>query len=196
MWCMHNSLFISGIYHFSLFGCYLFISLFSLCTCTTGLVDLESGKVRKGVELLPLRHKVFSGWYDRVAIRKLSGVDDKQRENMYRELLLFRKEVQGRPYEKNKIELILSAIDAQEKYLSFLRNTHEDLSSLFCSELVAEAYKRMGILNTTKFSNEFTPDDFSSARNHELQLNFGQLEPEVYIELKFDLEMDRQISVY
>ena len=174
----------------------LLIALSLPFVCTSGLVDVESSKVRKGVELIPLRHKIFSGWYDRVAIRKLSDVSDKQRENMYRELLMFRKEVQGRPYEKNKIELILSAIDAQEKYLSFLRNTQEDLSSLFCSELVAEAYKRMGVLNTTKFSNEFTPDDFSSARDSYLNLNFGRLDPEVYVELKFDLEMDRQISVY
>ena len=166
-----------------------------LSACT-GLVDIESGKVRKGVELVPLGFKIFSGWYDRVAVRRLTEVSDEQREEMYQQLLLFRKEVQGRPYEKNKIELILSAIDAQEKYLSFLRNTHEDLSSLFCSELVAEAYKRMGILNTTKFSNEFTPDDFSSARDYELELNFGRLEPEEYIELKFDFGIERQISVF
>ena len=168
---------------------------FSICLCI-GLVDIESGKVRRGVELVPLGLKMFSGWYDRVAVRRLTEVDDKQRREMYEQLLLFRKEVQGRPYEKNKIELILSSIDAQEKYLSFLRNTHEDLSSLFCSELVAEAYKRMGILNTNKFSNEFTPDDFSSARGSELELNFGKLEPEVYIELKFDFGLSRQISAY
>ena len=165
---------------------------------SAGLVDIESGKVRKGVELVPLSLKVFSGWYNRVAVRRLTGIDDKQRAEMYEQLLLFRKEVQGRPYEKNTIELILSAVDAQEKYLSFLRNTHEDLSSLFCSELVAEAYKRMGVLNTTKYSNEFTPDDFSSARDSALKLNFGTLEPEVYIELKFDFgsPFDRQISLY
>lgn len=145
---------------------------------------------------MPLYRKVFSGWYDRVAVRRLTGVDEKQRQEMYEQLLLFRKEVQGRPYEKNTVELILSSIDAQEKYLSFLRNTHEDLSSLFCSELVAEAYKRMGILKTAKFSNEFTPDDFSSARDSELELNFGRLEPEEYIELKFDFGVERQISVY
>lgn len=168
-----------------------------LCTCThAGLVDVESGKVRRGVELVPLRFKVFSGWYNRVAVRRLTGVSQQQREEMYEQLLQFRKEVQGRPYEKNKIELILSAIDAQEKYLSFLRNTQEDLSSLFCSELVAEAYKRMGILNTTKISNEFTPDDFSSARDSHLSLNFGKLEPEVYVELKFDFGLGHQISVY
>ena len=149
-------------------------------------MDVESGKVVRGVELLPLRHQIYSGWYERVAIRRLTGVDDEQRKQMYKDLLKFRTEVQGRPYEKSDLELARSALDFQEDYLSFLRNTHEDLSSLFCSELVAEAYKHMGILNTEKLSNEFTPDDFSSARDSKLTLNFGKLEPEVYIELKFE----------
>ena len=166
----------------------------------TGLVDIESGKVRRGVELLPLRHKIFSGWYNRVAVRKLAGIPPEKRVELYEELLKFRKEIQGRPYEKDKVELILSAIDIQEGFLSFLRNQHEDLSSLFCSELVAAAYQRMGLLGKEKLSNEYTPDDFCSARN--LKLNIGYLEPEVYIELKFDLEygefdkFGRQISAY
>ena len=156
----------------------------SLCT---GLVDIESGDVQTGVELLPLRNKIFSGWYDRVAIRRLTGIDEKKREEMYKLLLQFRKEVQGRPYETSKIELILSAIDFKEEYLSFLSNTKEDLSSLFCSELVAEAYKRMGLLVTDKLSNEFTPDDFSSKNKKHIDLTMGQLENEEYVELKLDI---------
>lgn len=156
-------------------------------TNKAGLVDIESGKVRKGVELLPLTNKVFSGWYDRVAVRRLTGIEDAKRQEMYEGLLKFRKEVQGRPYEKHKTELILSAFDFQEEYLSFLRNTKEDLSSLFCSELVAEAYKRMGLL-TGKLSNEYTPDDFSSKNDKELNLQFGKLEKEEYVELKFDFD--------
>ena len=150
------------------------------------MVDIESGKVRKGVELLPLRDKIFSGWYDRVAIRRLTGIDDEKRTQMYEDLLKFQREVQGRPYEKNTLELILSAIDFQEEYLAFLRNTKEDLSSLFCSELVAESYKRMGLLETKKLSNEFTPDDFSSKNDKILDLKCGKLEKEQFIELKFD----------
>ena len=166
-------------------------------TNKAGLVDVESGKVARGVELLPLRHKIFSGWYNRVAVRRLVDITDEQREQMYEKMLEIRKELQGRPYEKDTIELILSAIDVQERFLSFLRNTHEDLSSLFCSELVAAAYQRMGLVGTEKLSNEYTPDDFSSERD--LKLNFGRLEPEVFIELKFDFEShayDTQQSRY
>lgn len=153
---------------------------------STGLVDVESGKVRRGVELLPLKNKIFSGWYNRVAIRQLTGIEDDKRQEIYEELLKFRKEVQGRPYEKSKSELILSAIDFQEDYLSFLRNTKEDLSSLFCSELVAAAYQRMGLLDDKRLSNEYTPDDFASNNDKVNPLQFGKLEKEVYIELKFD----------
>lgn len=129
-------------------------------------------------------------------MRRLAGISPEKRAEIYEELLKFRKEIQGRPYEKDKVELILSSIDIQEGFLSFLRNKHEDLSSLFCSELVAAAYQRMGLLGEEKLSNEYTPDDFSSARN--LQLKHGYLEPEAYIELKFDFESDfsRQTSLY
>lgn len=178
-------------------SCFRLVTLYVKCTLQgthylkskcTGLVDIESGKVRKGVELLPLRNKIFSGWYDRVAIRRLAEIGEEKRQEMYAELLKFMKEVQGRPYEKNKSELLLSALDFQEEYLSFLRNTKEDLSSLFCSELVAEAYMRMGLWGRKKLSNEYTPDDFASNNDEVNLLLFGKLEKEVYIELKFDFD--------
>jgi len=40
----------------------------------------------------------------------------------------------------------------------------ENLDSIFCSELVAEAYQRIGILNKRLPSNEYTPQDFSQER--------------------------------
>ena len=148
--------------------------------------------MRRGVQLVPLYHKIFSGWYDRVAVRKLAGIPREKRIEMYEELLKFRKEIQGRPFEKDWVELLLSAIDIRQGFLSFLHNQREDLSSLFCSELVAAAYQRMGLLGRDKPSNAYSPDDFSSA--HDLKLNVGYLEPEVYIEMKLDF--DRQTSTY
>lgn len=133
--------------------------------------------------MLPIRFQLYSGWNDRIAFRRLTGIDDESREEMYKELLHFRKEVQGRPYEKSKVDLAFSSLDFKEEYLTFLHNSDEDLSSLFCSELVAEAYQRMGLLNTAISSSEFTPDDFTSARDSKLSLNFGKLDPEVFIDL-------------
>ncbi len=59
-------------------------------TNKAGLVDVDSGAVRKGVELLPLRNKIFSGWYDHVAIRKLTGISDEKRTQIYDKLLQVR----------------------------------------------------------------------------------------------------------
>lgn len=170
--------------------------IYEASTNRAGLVDIESGKVRQGVELLPLRYKVFSGWYDRVAVRRLTGITQEQRSMIYDGLLELRKEFQGRPYEKSKLELLLSTLNIQEGFLSFLHNQQEDLSSLFCSELVAATYQRLGLIGRERLSNEFTPDDFTSASN--LQLNFGRLEPEEYINLKFDFgcSYQAQDSVY
>ena len=153
---------------------------------SAGLVDIESGEVKSGVELVPLRHKMLSGWEEYVAVRRLTGISDEKREKMYEALMKFMREVQGKPYEKSYVDLIISSFDFQEEYLSFLHNSTEDLSSLFCSELVAEAYKRMGLYGKEKPSSEYTPDDFCSKKDAENPLLFGKLEEEVYIELKLD----------
>ena len=58
------------------------------CNCVlAGLVDIDTGSVRKGVELLPLRNKIFSGWYNHVAIRRLTGLTDEQRSQLYDKML-------------------------------------------------------------------------------------------------------------
>jgi len=57
------------------------------------------------------------------------------------------------------LELLKSAYDGP-----FGKN-EEDLSSLFCSELVAEAYQRLGLLTEGTPSNEFTPADFGGDIN-------------------------------
>jgi hypothetical protein len=62
-------------------------------------------------------------------------------------------------YEQNVWELWRSAYDGPGG-----ANT-EDLSSYFCSELVAELLKRAVVLETDAPSNEFTPGDFSSTRD-------------------------------
>ena len=78
---------------------------------------------------------------------------------------------------------MIASFDFSEDFLSFLRNDKEDLSSLFCSELVAEAYQHMGVLDPKKSSSEYTPDDFSSARDSNLELKTGRFGPEIYVDL-------------
>ena len=153
-------------------------------------MDIETGKVTQGVELIPLKHKILSGWYNRVAIRRLV-VSESERVEMTQHLFQFKEELGERPYEKSKLQLIRSALDFHQDYFTFLKNEEEDLSSLFCSELVAAAYQRMGLLEfdktseNYKTSNEYTPDDFTSRRDGRLRLQHGKLEKEVYIEMKY-----------
>ncbi len=44
-------------------------------------------------------------------------------------------------------------------------NKHEDLSTIFCSELVAAAYMCMGWLGDHTASSNFVPADFSTERS-------------------------------
>lgn len=122
------------------------------------LEDIESGVEKKGVRLVSLseRLKRFKG---EVWARPLEA--DLTPE-MLEALSKLREEVRGRPYERETIELIKAYYDGP------LGQNTEELSSLFCSELVAEGYQRMGLLAEPpagRPSNEYTPIDFSEERD-------------------------------
>jgi hypothetical protein len=161
------------------------------------LVDVQAGTVRTGVEVLPLRNKIFSGWYDRVAIRRLLNITAEKRQDIYTAMLRLRKEWMGRAYEKNLVQMALSAINPSDTFLSLFQNTQEDLSSLFCSELVAAAYQRMNLIKGDRPSNGYTPDDFSSARDSGILSAGVELSEEIYVELKWPkTALSTQESVY
>lgn len=63
------------------------IMVWESSTNKAGLVDVDMGIVHTGVEVLPLKNKIFSGWYDRVAIRRLTGLSEEQRQTMYETML-------------------------------------------------------------------------------------------------------------
>lgn len=140
-------------------------------TTLSKIKNLGTGTHMKGVQLVPLseRFKTYDG---KAAVRHLKGVHlDPEK---IQDLMEFRKEIAGRPYEEDKLELIKSAYDG-----IFGGNT-EDLSSLFCSEMVAEAYQRMNLLSEDLPSNEYTPADFSE--KFPLELLEGHLGEEIFIE--------------
>jgi len=81
---------------------------------------------------------------------------------MFEALAVRRKELWCKPYERSEAELLKAAWDGIGG-----ASRGEDLSSLFCSELVAEAYQAMGLLPEWPKglpSNEYTPMDFSDRR--------------------------------
>jgi len=58
-----------------------------------------------------------------------------------------------RSYEHSRVQLMFSAIHTNKK---------EDLSTVFCSELVAASYKHMGCFPEDSNSNNYVPRDFTS----------------------------------
>jgi len=134
--------------------------------------DYDRGHPVRGVQLVSLsdRIKIYRG---EIAIRLL---DVKRNAAMRAALYGFRQEVKFRPYEQNKLELIKSCYDGP------FGENEEDLSSLFCSELIAESYQRMGLIPNSIPSNEFTPKDFSEDSTAPLALTKGKLGPQILIQ--------------
>lgn len=117
-------------------------------TTLSNLRDAESGQCVQGVQLVGLRERL-AGYDGAAGLRRLNG-NLSGRE--LHDLAGLRSELAGRAYEENRLEL-LGAIASWDN--------EEDLSSLFCSELVAAAYQHMGLLTRALPSNEYTPRDFA-----------------------------------
>jgi len=129
-------------------------------------------KIYSGVRSVPLSDRIRAYDGDGIAIRRLENFDrtDQVRES----LRAFRHKIAGRAYEKNVLELIRAAYDGPWGLNA------EDLSSLFCSELVASALWVMGLLSDDPPPNEYTPGNFAAAGRLEL-LNGAVLGEEVEV---------------
>jgi len=127
-------------------------------TTLTKAKDLSSGEPVEGVQINRFSD-VVDTYPGEVAIRHLDMDLTPSRVDAFQSLYA---EMQGRPYEKSRVELIKAMYDGPMG-----RNT-EDLSSMFCSELVAEVYQRWEILPDNVPSNEYIPKDFSTEESLEL----------------------------
>lgn len=139
-------------------------------TTLSNLLDLDTKKPMKGVQLVPFSDRVNKYQGD-IAVRQLENIMFTKAD--IEKLMMLRKRIAGRPYEEDKIELMKAAYDGP-----FGRNA-EDLSSLFCSELVAEAYQTLGLLSEAEPANEYTPADFS--KKGRLALLRGRLGEEILV---------------
>ena len=127
-------------------------------TTLADLPDVESGRAAAGVQLVWLSERIagYDGEF------KLRALDKPVTPEMEAALAARRSQLGGRPYEQMKLELVEAALDGW-----FGQLKRERLHSLFCSELVAEAYQAMRLLPESppgQPSNEYTPRDF--ARRH------------------------------
>ncbi len=125
---------------------------------TLSKIKTVNGVERQGVAIRPLS-EVINGYDGKVAVRKLIH---KLTTDDIKILAKFREEVKGRPYEESKLELFKSAYD----WIGGAND--EDLSSIFCSELIAEFYQRIGIIESYTSSNEYTPADFGTLFGNQL----------------------------
>ncbi len=124
-------------------------------TTLADIADVERGHAAPGVQLVPLSDRLarYAGEF------KLRALDKPITPDMDAALTRRRAELSGRPYETDKLELFHAAFDGW-----FAQLRRERLHSLFCSELVAEAYQAMGLLPEPPHgppSNEYTPRDFA-----------------------------------
>jgi len=129
-------------------------------TSLLSLKDAIDGKAKYGakLELLSERLRMYDG---EVAIRHLIGIDLDIDPEARKKLMELRKEIRSRPYKEDLIKFMKLA------YNGPWGNNVEDLPSLFCGELVAEAYQRVGLLPEPPegmSANEYTPKDFSEQK--------------------------------
>ena len=102
--------------------------------------SVETGEFVDGVALVGMSDKLRN-YNGHIGFKFLSKeLDDKQKKQLGE----LRTELSGKAFEEDKLEIVNAAYDGP-----FGRNT-EDLSSIFCSELVAEAYQRVGIFTDNR----------------------------------------------
>ena len=131
--------------------------------------DLDNGLVHSGVQVCDLGRRVAE--YDgEVAVRYLKKPLNDDDLVVLHET---RHEHIATPYEEDIIELVKSAYDGP-----FGHNV-EDLSSIFCSELVAMYFKRIGRLPESVPSNEYTPPDFADIKMSYLLQGFEHLKVKI-----------------
>jgi len=117
--------------------------------------DYLDGELKNGVQINQLSESIATYSGD-VAVRRLQ--DYERTPEVLQALNSLRIEYRDRPYEADKMELIKAAYDG-----AFGKNI-PDVSTLFCSELVAECLKVMGGHDCAIPSNEFTPEDFAKIK--------------------------------
>ncbi|MDT8447966.1 MAG: hypothetical protein RRB13_13825 [bacterium] len=134
-------------------------------TTLTDVEDAETKTYRAGVQLVPLSARLANYPGD-VVWRPLQLQAGQDRKEIGKVLAVLRKEWKLKRYESDMWELMKAAYDGPGG------QNQEDLGEMFCSEMVSEAYQRCGLLAEVDQgglpSNEYTPKDFSEARNLDL----------------------------
>lgn len=128
---------------------------------------VESLQLKPGVRTYPFL-EVIRHFQGDIALRSLLNTENEQL-GIDTTIKEFTKNLDGLPYEKSILELFRAA------YHGPFGNNVDDLSSIFCSELIAAAYQHAGLLPRAPLglaANEYTPADFTA---QDLKLLKGSL---------------------
>jgi hypothetical protein len=119
--------------------------------------DLQTGRIDWGVQLTLLSDRIRQH-PGTVAVRPLK---EPLRDKELDKLKELRSKWRAKPYERRVSQLIGAAFDS----LDWLTGgSQTDISSFFCSELVAESFIRLGRFGKRPPSSEYTPADFDKGR--------------------------------
>jgi len=152
-------------------------------TTLSDVNDVVDDVAKKGVQLVPLRDRLNK--YDGdISIKHLQGAVLGNNDSSA--LKAFMLEVEDRPYEQHIVDLAKAALARKvpkDGMFHDMLHNEGDLSSLFCSELIAEAYQRLNILNNTEPSDYYLPKDFSDSGKM-LLLRNATIGPEIALKNK------------
>lgn len=120
-------------------------------TTLSNIPDLFTRKPTHGVQLVPLRQRLAT-YTGGISIRHLFRPLNEAETEL---ALGVRRKLQGRPYERKTWQLIRAALDWRWSA------SGRDLSSVFCSEAVAEFLQAAGRIPAAIASSEWTPADLA-----------------------------------
>ncbi len=133
---------------------------------------------RKGVQLVSLRDRINT-YKGKIAIRRLVT---KRTSEMMLKLKDFMWLHRNKKYEQNLWQLFLAAYDG------WFGKNKADMSSVFCSELIAALWQLWGILSAHyRVPNEYTPANFAFGGMIDKHLKYSKelacLQKEIVIEV-------------
>lgn len=122
----------------------------------------------QGVGLYKLSARLaFLATNTKMAVRRLLGV--RRTPAMLYAIDEFIQQMRGRHYKKRLGVLVKAALRDEKDGSS----SEQDLSSVFCSELVVAAWQRMGLLPDSLAAKGFLPRDLADKENKDLPLLLG-----------------------
>ena len=135
-------------------------------TSISKIPNFRTGKIESGPQMSLLSRYVRE-YNGRITVRHIR--DRQITPEMMQILTQFRKSIDDKPYEKNPLEVMLSALGN----FRFWFAEKADLTSIFCSELIAELWRRWSWLPFEFISNRAAPIDWAEGGQMERSVNMS-----------------------